>query len=368
MNLHDKQEILGYIEKSSSVFNDMMQEVMRRIASQQVNSDLNPFTKSDSKSTDLTNAIRIDPKRFIEQQLAFLEKQQQLWQSASKAMMGEAFAPVIQSENDKRFKDSDWDGNPAFSYIKQAYLLNAEYMHQFVDALEFEDEKIREQVKFYTRQFVNSVAPTNYVLTNPEVCREILSTQGENLAKGIDNFMRDLKNSPNEAFKITQVDLGAFKLGESLAYTPGKVIFQNELIQLIQYAPQTASVNSTPLLIIPPFINKYYILDLDEKKSLVKWLVDQGMTVFMVSWANPDEQLSHLTFDDYVFKGVLAAIDAVEKITGEKQVNAVGYCVGGTLLSIAQAYLEAQNKKRIKSMTLLTTLLDFLNRGKSVIT
>lgn len=366
MNSHDKQEILAYLEKFGGIFNEMMGEVTERILKQQIHADLNPFNEELMKNAAQLNAkVNVDPRKFVEQQIEFMEKQQQLWQNASRAMLGEQFVPIVSSDgDDKRFKDGDWDGNPAFAYIKQAYLLNAEYMNKLVDVLDFEDKKIKEQVKFYTRQFINSLSPTNYVLTNPEVCREILTTQGENLAKGVDNFMRDLKNSPNEAFKITQVDIGAFCLGENLATAKGQVIFQNELIQLLQYVPTQTQVFAKPLLFFPPFINKYYILDLDQQKSMVKWLVDQGYTVFMVSWVNPDETHSDITFDDYVFKGVLASLDAVQSITEQSSINAVGYCVGGTLLAMAQAYLTAIGDKRINSLSLFTTLLDFSEPGE----
>ncbi len=365
MNAQEKQQILDYVEKFSGVFNDMMGEVTKRIMTHQSGADFSSSLGTASQPGELASSVKIDPQRFINQQLAFLKKQKQLWENASQVLMGAEFEPVIDADKrDKRFSDADWTGNPAFNYLKQSYLLNAEYINQMVDALEFEDKSIEEQVRFFTRQFINSMAPSNYVLTNPEVCREILSSEGQNLAKGIDNFMRDLKHSPNEAFKITQVKPEAFELGKDLATTPGKVVFENTLFQLIQYTPTTETVYQAPLLMVPPFINKYYILDLDKKKSMVAWLVDQGYTVFMISWVNPDEQFRDLPFDDYVNKGVVAALDAVEGITGQKEVNAAGYCVGGTVLGIAQAYLASQNDTRIKSVTLFTTLFEFSEPGE----
>ncbi len=366
MNAEDKHKILDYVDKFSGVFNNMMEEVTQRLMMNQSSCDFDNVIKaSDVNSQEMASSVKIDPKRFVSQQLQFLEKQKKLWENASKVLLGEEFSPVIEStKGDKRFADEDWTGNPAFNYIKQAYLLNAEYMNEFVDALEFEDKGIEDQVRFYTRQFINSMAPTNYVLTNPEVCREILSTEGENLAKGIDNFMRDLKDSPKEAFRVNQVNKDAFELGQDLAYTPGQVIFENELIQLIQYTPTTETVYQVPLLIVPPFINKYYVLDLDQKKSMVAWLVEQGFTVFMVSWVNPDESFRDFPFDDYVNKGVITALDVVEHISGKPEVNLVGYCVGGTILGITQSYLASQNDTRIKSLTFLTTLFDFSDPGE----
>jgi len=366
MNQDEKNQILKYIDKYSHVFKDMMQEVAKRHMNMSAAEGGGPdFGSPDFSPQDMAALVQVNPKKFVEQQLAFLEKQQQLWQNASKAFMGEAFSPVIEaSRGDKRFGDSDWQENPGFNYIKQAYLLNAEYMHQLVDILEFEDDKVEQQVRFYTRQFINSLAPSNYVLTNPEVCREILNTQGENLAKGIDNFMRDLDASPSEAFKVSQVPIDAYELGKDLATTPGKVVFQNELIQLIQYASSTTQVYKTPLLIVPPFINKYYILDLEQKKSLVKWLVYQGYTVFMISWVNPDEALKDMAFEGYVCQGVIKALDVVTSIAKVEKINVAGYCVGGTVLGITQAFLERIGDQRIQSLTFLTTLFDFSEPGE----
>ncbi|WP_075188088.1 PHA/PHB synthase family protein [Teredinibacter haidensis] len=363
----ERTEVLHYLNKFSGVFNDMMQEVIKRIIRSQFDGEFQSacFSSEEHCPAPKIPNVKVNAEQFVKQQMQFLEKQQELWQSATRAMMGEKVEPVIKEEKgDTRFEDKDWSGNPMFSYIKQAYLLNAEYMHQMVNTLEFDDKKLEEQVRFYTRQFISSVAPSNYVLTNPEVCREILSTEGENLAKGIDNFMRDLENSPSEAFKITQVNLDAFTLGVNLAYTPGKVIFQNRLIELIQYSPTTDNVFTNPLLIIPPFINKYYILDLDDQKSLVRWLVGQGYTVFMVSWVNPGEDLEGLTYDSYIEEGVVAALDVVESISQSDNVNVVGYCVGGTLLGMAQAYLLSKGDRRIQSLTFLTTLFDFSEPGE----
>ncbi|HMW49807.1 MAG TPA: alpha/beta fold hydrolase, partial [Cellvibrionaceae bacterium] len=365
MKQEEKLEILGYLTKFNHVFNDMIGEVTKRVLSSQVKAEINPFSQTEKLADVLSSGVKLDTKLFLQQQFDFLQKQQLLWQNASRIFMGEMLEPLVQEEkSDKRFADGDWEGNPVFNYIKQAYLLNAEYVSQMVESLEFEDGKMGEQVRFYTRQLVNSMAPSNYVFTNPEVCREILKTEGECLARGIDNFMRDLENSPSEAFKITQVDINAFTLGETLAYTPGEVVFKNRLIELIRYFPAGSEVVATPLLIVPPFINKYYILDLDARKSLVKWLVERGYEVFMISWVNPDETYADTEFGDYMTEGVLAALDQVIDITGAEQVQAAGYCVGGTLLGITQSYLTALNDKRISSCTFLTTLFDFSEPGE----
>lgn len=365
MKDQEKAEILTYLNQFSGVFNDMVQEVTKRALHSQLKGDINPFGQNDRSAEGVSSGVQLDTKKFLQHQLSFLEKQQRLWQNACRTMLGEDVEALVSEEHgDKRFADLDWVGNPAFSYVKQAYLLNAEYMNQLVDAIKFEDKKLGEQVRFYTRQLVSSMAPTNYVFTNPEVCREILATKGECLTRGIDNFMRDLENSPSEAFKITHVNQDAFRLGEDLAFTPGKVIYRNSLIELIQYQPSTEQVHSIPLLIVPPFINKYYILDLDERKSLVRWLVAQGFSVFLVSWVNPDETLAEATFDDYVNDGVIAALNVVEQVAGSDRINVTGYCVGGTLAGVTQAYLAAIGDQRIHSLSLLTTLFDFSEPGE----
>jgi polyhydroxyalkanoate synthase len=310
----------------------------------------------------------MDTGKLVAQQMEFLEKQMQLWQNTANAFFDSTTKPITVVEperGDKRFKDEQWESNPMYNYIKQSYLLNSKMMTNVVDMFEFDDHKTAEQARFFTRQFVNSLSPTNYVLTNPEVCRDIIDTEGECLAKGVDNFLRDIEASPLEAFKIGQANPDDFELGKDLAYTQGQVVYENDLFQLLQYSPSTETVSKTPLLVVPPFINKYYILDLDQKKSLVKWLVDQGLTVFLVSWVNPNEAHSEKNFDSYITEGVITALDKVADITGVASVNAAAYCIGGTALSISAAVLKAKKSKRLKSMTLMTTLLDFSEPGEA---
>ena len=364
MNQQEQAEILHYIEKFSGQFNQMMHELVNRIFFNPLNDGEGATFSPGENGMGFPN-VKIDPEAFLKLQMHYLERQSLLWQNTTKAIMGGDIENIIREEtSDKRFQDGEWADNPAFSYIKQAYLLNAEYMQAMAKSMEFEDSKVGEQIRFYTRQFVNSMSPSNYVFTNPEVCREILETEGKNLAKGIDNFMRDLEQSPQEAFKVTQVDIGAFKLGKDLANTPGKVIYQNKLIQLIHYVPKREETKSVPLLIVPPFINKYYILDLNQKKSLVNWLLEQGYAVYLISWVNPDERLAETSFDDYVNLGVLAALGVVQRVSGQQQVNACGYCIGGTLLATAQAYLLKKKKPSFHSLTFLTTLFDFSEPGE----
>lgn len=354
---------LEYLDKFSKAFNTLLSEALSR--SQAEDGDV-PFLKDSKKILDVvSDAIQVDTSRLMNEQLSLMEQQVDLWQKTTKALLGEKVDPVITEEKgDKRFSGIDWNEHPVFSYMKQAYLLNSKMLENMVDSIEFDDSKTAEKAKFYARQYINSVSPSNAALTNPEVLQEIIDTKGESLARGMDNFILDLKQSPAEALKISQTDLDAFTLGENLADTPGKVIYQNELMQLIQYSPTTEEVYTRPLMIVPPFINKFYILDMDEKKSIVKWFVNQGYTVYMVSWVNPDSQLAEVSIDDYVLKGVVAPLEVVREVTGADKVNAVGYCVGGTLLTMSQAYLLAKGKKYINSTTLFTTLLDFAEPGE----
>jgi polyhydroxyalkanoate synthase subunit PhaC len=365
MTQQEKNEVLFHLEQFGARFNQVTQDVIRRLLNQSLSPDFGAYFSHHAVSQTISSMAKIDARSFVQKQMEFLEKQQQLWQNTARAFMGELPDALVQEvPGDKRFSDADWQGNPAFYYIKQAYLLNTEYIQQMVDSLSFDDEKMGDQLRFYTRQLINSMAPTNFVFTNPEVCREILSTQGECLAKGLDKFLRDLDNSPAEAFKITQVNIDAFRLGENLAMTQGKVVYRNSLMELLHYSATTDQQYAIPLIIIPPFINKYYILDLDHKKSMVRWLLAQGFDVFMVSWVNPDETYCDYGFDRYVLDGVIAAMNVVEKITQSSKINLAGYCVGGTLLAMAQAYLAAKDDDRIESISLLTTLLDFSEPGE----
>ena len=236
-------------------------------------------------------------------------------------------------------------------------------MDKTVRSAEGLDKVSTEKLAFYTRLFADALSPTNFLLTNPEVLKETLKTGGENLVKGLENLVNDLERGQGE-LKISTTDYDAFELGRNIATTPGKVVYQNDLIQLIQYEPLTEQVFKRPLLIIPPWINKYYILDLREDNSLIRWAVGQGHTVFAVSWVNPDAELAQKQFEDYMQEGVLDALDAIQTATGEPDCNVIGYCLGGTLLAITLSYLKAKGEdKKIASATFLTTLLDFENAG-----
>jgi len=277
--------------------------------------------------------------------------------------MGEKVEPVVEPEpGDNRFKDEDWSEHPYFDFIKQAYLLTTNWFEEVVEKTEGLDERTHHKAEFYTKLITEALSPSNFPLTNPEVVRETLATSGSNLVQGLEHLARDIKRS-EDLLQITQVDTEAFEVGENLAVTPGKVVFQNDIIQLIQYAPLGENQYETPLLMVPPWINKYYILDLTAQKSFVKYVIDQGFTTFIVSWINPDERLSHKTFEDYMREGILEAVDAVIRQTGVAKINALGYCVGGTLLASTLAYMAATGDERIQSATFLTAQVDFTKAG-----
>jgi polyhydroxyalkanoate synthase subunit PhaC len=314
---------------------------------------------------EMTTRLMSDPAKLMEAQFSLWQDYMNLWQSTAKRMMGHEADPVIApAKDDRRFKDAAWQDNQVFDFVKQSYLLTARWLQSTVQSVEGLDEKTARKIDFYTRQFVDAMAPSNFVLTNPEVLRTTMESRGENLLKGLQNLLDDLERGKGQ-LKIRMTDLEAFEIGKNIAVTPGKVVYQNDLIQLIQYTPTTKEVAKRPLLIIPPWINKYYILDLKPANSFVKWAVDQGHTVFVISWVNPDEKLAAKTFSDYLIEGPLAALDAVEKATGEETVNVVGYCLGGTLLASMLAYLAVKGgAERIASATFLTTLVDFKEAGE----
>jgi len=279
-------------------------------------------------------------------------------------MLGQDSPPVVvPAKGDARFKGEDWSGHFVFDYIKQSYLIAARHMQHAVAGVEGLPEDSQKKIAFFTRQYVDALAPSNFAATNPEVLRETMASGGQNLIKGLSNLLGDIEKGEGQ-LRISMTDETAFQLGKNVATTPGKVVFQNALMQLIQYQPATSAVYRRPLLIIPPWINKYYILDLRPSNSFIKWALDQGHTVFVVSWVNPDQALAGKTFADYMTEGALAAMDAVRKATGEDKLNVIGYCLGGTLLGSALAYLAARGEERVGSATFFVALLDFSQPGE----
>src|ERR1700759_2329848 len=286
-----------------------------------------------------------------------------LWGSAMRRMAGEDAMPAISpSPRDKRFADPEWKSNQFFDFMMQAYLLTTQWAQELVHDAEGVDPHTRKKAEFYVQQITNAIAPSNFVLTNPEVLRETLASNGDNLARGMKMLAEDIE-AGHGTLRIRQSDPSNLVVGVNMATTAGKVIYQNDLMQLIQYSPATENVLRTPLLIVPPWINKFYILDLRPEKSYIKWCVDQGITVFVISWVNPDKQLGQKTFEDYMKEGPLTAMDVIEKVTGEMKVHTAGYCVGGTLLASTLAWLGEKRRVRATSATFFAAQGDFTHAG-----
>jgi polyhydroxyalkanoate synthase len=304
-----------------------------------------------------------DKTRSAELQIKLAKAYLDLWGSAMRRLAGEQASPTIApSPRDRRFSDPEWKSNQFFDFVMQVYLLTTQWAQELVHNAEGLDPHTRKKAEFYVQQISNALAPSNFVLTNPEVLRETLASNGDNLVRGMKMLVEDIE-AGHGTLRIRQSDPSNLVVGVNMATTPGKVIFQNELIQLIQYAPSTESVLRTPLLIVPPWINKFYILDLRPEKSFIKWCVDQGVTVFVISWVNPDKRLGTKTFDDYMKEGPLAAMDAIEQATGELKVHTMGYCVGGTLLASTLAWLAEKRRVRVTSATFLAAQVDFTHAG-----
>ena len=304
-----------------------------------------------------------DPQRAVELQAGLGAAYLDLWATAARRMTGDPSPPVVAADpKDKRFSDPEWSQNQFFDFLKQAYLLTTHWAEHLVKNAEGIDPHTRQKAEFYVKQIANAISPSNFVLTNPELLRETMSSNAENLVRGMHMLAEDIKAGHGN-LRIRQSDGSIFEVGRNLALTPGKVVFQNELMQLIQYEATTTEVLKVPLLIVPPWINKFYILDLTPEKSFIKWCVDQGITVFVISWVNPDAKLAKKSFEQYMREGVITALDKVAEVTGEKKVHAIGYCVGGTLLAITLAWLAAKRKNRVVSATFFAAQVDFTYAG-----
>src|SRR5215510_1922068 len=361
-------------KKASAGAVDILTDITNRssnlfhLYAEKLNSD-DGYQVIDSKTVTATfqNFVQkalADPTPVIKEQFAFWTDSALLWQrTAMRTMFNMPAESVIApAKQDKRFKNEAWTDNWFFDYVKQNYLLLSRCLEASVTGVKGVDPHTHHKAQFYTRQFINALSPTNFVLTNPAVLNTTFETRGENLLNGLRNLVEDLESGGGR-LSLKMSDLAAFKFGENIANTPGKVVFQNELMQLIQYTPSTPTVQRRPLLIVPPWINKFYILDLKPKNSFIKWCVEQGHTVFVISWVNPGAELAGKSFSDYLLEGPLHALDAIEKATGESDINVIGYCIGGTLVASTLAYMAATNDRRIASATLFTSLLDFSDVG-----
>jgi len=305
-----------------------------------------------------------NPIQMIEAQADLWAQYSTLWQNTLQRMTGNEAEPVATPDaGDRRFKDAEWSNNIIFDYIKQSYLLTSRWLVDQTGQAEGLEPHLAKKVDFFTRQFVDAISPTNFVATNPTVLKETLETRGENLLKGLQNILSDMERGHGQ-LRISQTDMEAFSVGENIAVTPGQVVFQNELMQLIHYEPTTETQFETPLLIVPPWINKFYILDLRPENSFIKWATDQGHSVYVISWINPTEELRHKDFTSYMMDGPLAALEAIKTDIGIQKVNAIGYCLGGTLLSATLAYAAKKNMDSFASATFFTTLVDFEKAGE----
>ena len=313
--------------------------------------------------TDVMGRLASQPDRMVRAQADLFQQYLELWQSAARRAGGEAVEPVVRPDKgDKRFNDPDWAENPVFDVIKQSYLLTSNWLNSLVSQVQDVDPIAKRRVEFFMKMLTDAFSPSNFLVSNPAALREAMQTQGASLLKGMENFADDLTRGGGQ-LAISQTDYQMFKIGENVATAPGKVVFQNEILQLLQFAPTTDQVHEIPLLIFPPWINKFYILDLRPENSMIRWLTDQGFTVFVASWVNPDPTMAGKTFEDYMHQGIYAATDAVMAQAGVDRVNTVGYCIGGTLLSSSLAHMAAKNDQRISSATFFAAQQDFAEAG-----
>ena len=357
---HNMARLAEETGKAASVF---MQPRATNPTQLTLHNDLAPALRTLAQ---LQRAWLRQPYKVFEAQTALWNSYVDLWHSSMRRFMGlengEARPLATSLPQDPRFQHPAWSENPYFDFLKQSYLITSHWADTLVNGVEDLDPHTRNKARFYTTQIVNAIAPTNWVFTNPELLHETFASDGENLVRGMQLLAEDIERGSGR-LKIRQTDATKFEVGKNLAITPGKVLYQNAVMQLIQYEPATEQVLKRPLLIVPPWINKYYILDLSPDKSFVKWAVDQGQTVFMISWVNPDKELAHKSFEDYMREGILEALDAVQQATGERAIHALGYCVGGTLLAATLAYMAATRDSRVQSATFLTTQVDFSHAG-----
>ena len=323
---------------------------------------LDPFNVMGSFARS-ARQLASNPKKLMQANMELWQQHMELWQHTAEKMLGKDSKPVAKPEKgDRRFKSSEWEDNQLFDVIRQSYLITSRWLGKTMADIEGLSEQDSLKVQFHTQQLANALSPSNFLLTNPEVIKETVESGGRNLLRGMQNLQRDLK-AGNGHLRISMADDEAYEVGKNIATTPGKIVYQNDIMQLIQYEPTTTMVFQRPLLILPPWINKYYILDLQPDNSFIRWAVDRGYTVFVVSWANPDSALAEKTMDDYLREGILQPLDAIKEATGEREVTAIGYCIGGTLTGAALAYMAAKGDDRIKAATFFAAQMDFSEAG-----
>lgn len=345
-------------------FSDKQKSIMNSLAKPVKQSEIKKDMALMSEFAEMVMRLSGDSGTLLSVQQEYMNDLLRLSDRFGRKLMGIGGNDDSKKEKvtDKRFKSEEWTRNPFFEFIRDSYLISARHINHAVAQVKGMDEKKKRRVEFFTRQLLEAASPSNYLPTNPELLKLTFESMGENIIEGIDNFLNDV-DCHEGTLSIKMTDTHAFEIGKNLATSPGKVVFQNDLVQLIQYAPTTEDVYETPVLISPPWINKFYILDISEQNSLVKWLVDQGYTVFMISWVNPDKNHAEKTYEDYMTEGHIEVLDAISKITKQKKVSAIGYCTGGTLLATTAAYLAAKGEDRFASLTYMATLIDFSEPG-----
>lgn len=313
---------------------------------------------------EIAQHLMADPAKLAEAQMKLWQDYAKLWANSTDRFLGREVTPLVEPDKgDKRFKDAGWQDGAVFDFLKQSYLLTSRWVQSTMSQAEGVDPKVARKAEFYAKQFLDALSPSNFVLTNPEVMRATIESNGENLVKGWENLLEDLERGKGK-LAVKMVDSKAFTVGETIATAPGKVVYQNDLMQLLQFEPTTKQVYRRPLFIVPPWINKYYILDLKPQNSFIRWMVDKGYTVFVVSWNMPDETTTDKTFESYMREGILEGLDAVKKATGEDEVTAIGYCIGGTLMACTLAWMAQKKIDRIKAVTFFAAQVDFTEAGE----
>ena len=356
------QEMSANLARAAMIAQGAVADAALRRAEQPNAMASDPFRMGPAL-TGMMGRLAANPDKVLKAQAELFSGYMELWQSTARRLAGEESEPVVSPERgDRRFADPEWSANPVFDAIKQSYLLSAGWLNNLVASVDNDDATEKRRIAFFTKMLTDAFSPSNFLMSNPAALREALNTKGESLVRGMENFAADMQRG-NGQLAISQTDLSKFEVGVNVATSPGKVVFQNDILQLIQFAPTTEKVHELPLLIFPPWINKYYILDLRPDNSMVKWLTEQGFTVFMASWVNPAPKLAKTTFEDYMLQGVYPAIEAATRQAGTKRLNTVGYCIAGTMMSCTLARMAAQGDDRIASNTFFAAQQDFSEAG-----
>ncbi len=357
------QEMSTNLARAAMIAQSAIAEAALRQADGSSGMGSDPFRMAPAL-TGMMGRLASQPDKVLRAQAELFSGYMNLWQSTARRMAGEVSAPVVSPEKgDRRFSDPQWTENPIFDALKQSYLLSANWLNGLVAGAQGDaDPSEQRRIEFFTKMLTDAFSPSNFLMSNPAALREAIDTKGESLVRGMENFAADMERGGGQ-LAISQTDTTKFQVGVNVATAPGKVVFQNELFQLIQFGASTAEAHELPLLIFPPWINKYYILDLRPENSMIRWLSEQGYSVFLVSWVNPDPKLAHKTFEDYMVQGVYAAVEQTLKQSGAKRLNTVGYCIAGTMLSCTLAHMAAKGDDRIASATFFAAQQDFSESG-----